>query len=163
MSYAADNIAGVFTSPDLKNWTSTSNININHGTKLECPNLVKLPVRDDHPDDQVGGRGKVIGHKYTLAFGSGSKGSPYNGSTIHYYIGDFDGETFTPDEVGKIRRLKMVVDRSIADISDADGKHAGTMLYFATKPLAHLKVETIDLAEESQVEAELWSLSSIWE
>jgi hypothetical protein len=55
-----------------------------------------------------------------------------------------------------------VVDRSIADIFDMDGKHAGTMLYFATKPLVHLKVETVDLAGEAQVEAELWSLSSIW-
>jgi beta-fructofuranosidase len=46
VSYAQDFVIGIFTSPDLKNWTHASNFS-HHGLlglQYECPNLVQMPV-----------------------------------------------------------------------------------------------------------------------
>lgn len=59
------------TSPDLKKWTYRSRI----GGFFECPDIFQLPVD--------GGKG---GSKWVLTAADSA-----------YLIGDFDGETFTPD------------------------------------------------------------------
>ena len=77
-----------FSSPDLKTWTKLSEFGpagANAVPNWECPNLFELPV--------VNGGGKK---KWVLELGVGDNG-PAGGSASQYFIGDFDGTTFTND------------------------------------------------------------------
>ncbi len=60
-----------YTSPDLKNWTFRSRID----DLFECPDIFELPV------DGNAGRKKWV----------------LTAASSHYFIGDFDGGTFTPE------------------------------------------------------------------
>lgn len=78
----------IWSSPNLINWTSESEFGKNqgaHGGVWECPDLFKLPVE--------GG----VGEKWVL-FISVNPGAPNGGSGTQYFIGDFDGKTFTSDQ-----------------------------------------------------------------
>ncbi|KAI1174208.1 glycosyl hydrolase [Nemania sp. FL0916] len=79
VSYAHEFAIGLWTSPDLKNWTFASNFTRHGllGTQYECPNLVKMPVRDVNAI-------------------SIQPGAPLGGSVTEYFIGDFNGTHFTP-------------------------------------------------------------------
>ncbi|KAB8360656.1 hypothetical protein FH972_024394 [Carpinus fangiana] len=84
IAYAQEYTIGIYTSPDLKSWTHASNFS-HHGLlglQYECPNLVKVPV--DGTDDS----------KYLLQI-SINPGAPLGGSIAEYFLGDFDGQTFT--------------------------------------------------------------------
>ncbi|MEY2191882.1 GH32 C-terminal domain-containing protein [Neobacillus sp. BF23-41] len=75
-----------YNSPDLKSWTKVSEFGNNDGSHTgtwECPDLFALPV-DGDPTKK----------KWVLAV-SISEGSPAGGSGMQYFIGDFDGKTFT--------------------------------------------------------------------
>ncbi|KAK9418871.1 putative Glycosyl hydrolase [Seiridium unicorne] len=88
ISYAQEFVVGIFTSPDLKTWTHASNFS-HHGllgAQYECPNLVKMPVRNDDGD--------VVDQKYVLAI-SLQPGAPLGGSVTQYFPGDFNGTHFT--------------------------------------------------------------------
>ena len=76
---------GFFTSPDLRHWTEASRFGPAGllGIDYECPNLVELPVADG-------------GSRWVL-FVSINPGSPQGGSCTQYFVGDFDGKTFTAD------------------------------------------------------------------
>ncbi|MCH5218724.1 MAG: GH32 C-terminal domain-containing protein [Muribaculaceae bacterium] len=73
-----------FTSPDLKEWTRTDSIgNVGAtGGVWECPDLFPLTIN-----------GK---QKWVLLVNI-NPGGPFGGSATQYFIGDFDGKTFTPD------------------------------------------------------------------
>lgn len=46
VAYAAEFTIGIFTSPNLKNWTHASNFS-HHGLlgrQYECPNLIQIPL-----------------------------------------------------------------------------------------------------------------------
>lgn len=78
----------LYNSPDLKSWTFASEFGINtgsHGGVWECPDLFPLPVDGDPTQT-----------KWVLLL-SINPGGPNGGSATQYFIGDFDGSTFTLD------------------------------------------------------------------
>ncbi|KAF7937400.1 uncharacterized protein EAE98_001714 [Botrytis deweyae] len=87
VAYARAFEIGIFTSPDLKEWTATSNFS-HHGLlglQYECPNLVRMPVANGTGDEDM----------YLLII-SINPGAPLGGSTTQYFPGTFNGTHFTP-------------------------------------------------------------------
>nr|VWP00040.1 Carboxylic ester hydrolase (EC [Ganoderma boninense] len=84
-------LIAIYTSPDLKVWTHTSDFSHRGllGLEYECPNLVRIPLRDPS------GSGPDQGDMYVLTI-SVNFGSPQGGSTMQYFPGTFDGTDFTP-------------------------------------------------------------------
>lgn len=77
----------IFSSKDLKNWKFESAFGKgygNHDGVWECPDLMKLQVRGT--DTQ----------KWMLICNI-NPGGPFGGSATQYFVGDFDGHTFTCD------------------------------------------------------------------
>lgn len=78
----------IWNSPNLKQWEQVSEFGKNqgaHGGVWECPDLFPL---------QVDGTDEV---KWVLLI-SINPGAPNGGSGTQYFIGDFDGKTFTSDQ-----------------------------------------------------------------
>ncbi len=87
LAHALDREMQIFSSPDLKNWTLESAFGKGLGAQdgvWECPDLFQLPV--DGTDKS----------KWVLICNI-NPGGPFGGSATQYFIGDFDGKTFTPD------------------------------------------------------------------
>jgi len=77
----------IFASPDLKNWTLRSAFGKGLGAQdgvWECPDLFELPVAGTDR------------RKWVLVCNL-NPGGIFGGSATQYFIGDFDGTTFTPD------------------------------------------------------------------
>jgi fructan beta-fructosidase len=84
MTLATKDRVTFYSSPDLKNWTKESEFGENigaHGGVWECPDLISL---DDN------------GKKIWAVIVSMNPGAPNGGSGTQYFLGDFDGKTFTP-------------------------------------------------------------------
>ncbi len=83
-----------YSSPDLKKWTEESEFGKEagaHGGVWECPDLFPL----DHN-----------GKKIWVLVVNLNPGGPNKGSATQYFLGDFNGSTFTPSEQGyKMARL----------------------------------------------------------
>ena len=78
----------IYTSPDLKSWTLGSTFGRGlgcHGGVWECPDLFEIEVE---------GTGKTA----WLMLVSVQNGAPSGGNGVQYFVGDFDGNTFTPFE-----------------------------------------------------------------
>lgn len=90
VAYAQEFAIGIFTSPNLINWTHASNFTSpdHSGQQWECPNLVPMPIRDD--------TGCVIDNKWLMAI-SINPGAPLGGSIMLYYTGSFNGTHFEAD------------------------------------------------------------------
>lgn len=76
-----------FTSPDLRQWSLSGNFGKGLGAQggvWECPDLFELPV----PGTDTS--------KWVLICNI-NPGGPFGGSGIQYFIGDWDGKTFTAD------------------------------------------------------------------
>lgn len=89
MSLATGNKVSFYSSTDLKNWTFESDFGINqgyHGGVWECPDLFELT-------DEKGV------HKWVLvvSVGGNETGEPNGGSSTQYFIGQFDGKSFTAE------------------------------------------------------------------
>jgi len=85
MTLAAGNEIHFFQSKNLKDWRLSGTFGIadgSHGGVWECPDLFELPIDN----------GKKT--KWVLLVSIGD-GSPNGGSGTQYFIGDFDGKTFT--------------------------------------------------------------------
>jgi len=78
-----------YASQDLKAWTQVGNFGPAGflGYQYEVPNLVRVPVEGT---DQ---------HKWVLLV-SINPGAPQGGSATQYFVGEFDGSTFVPDDGG---------------------------------------------------------------
>ncbi len=78
----------LYSSPDLKEWTHLSDFGPTGATGgiWECPDLFELPV------DGGGSRWVLIVNL--------NPGGPAGGSAGQYFLGDFDGTTFTADTGG---------------------------------------------------------------
>lgn len=88
MTLAVQDHISFYSSPDLKNWTHESDFgkgNVgSHGGVWECPDLFPL---------KVGASGQ---NKWVLLV-SINPGGPNGGSATQYFVGNFDGKTFTND------------------------------------------------------------------
>ncbi|MCM1138069.1 MAG: GH32 C-terminal domain-containing protein [Duncaniella sp.] len=87
LAHALDKEMLFFTSPDMKKWTLTGNFGKGLGAQdgvWECPDLFQLPVDGTEKS------------KWVLICNI-NPGGPFGGSGIQYFIGDFDGKTFTSD------------------------------------------------------------------
>ncbi|WP_171649249.1 GH32 C-terminal domain-containing protein [Paenibacillus phytorum] len=77
-----------YTSANLKTWTYASefgSLGGSHGGTWECPDLYQLPV-DGNPANM----------KWVLSVSIGN-GAPAGGSGFQYFVGQFNGTTFTND------------------------------------------------------------------
>lgn len=84
LAYSQEFVIGIFTSPDLKEWTHASNFS-HHGLlglQYECPNLVEIPVEGS--DETM----------FVLTI-SINPGAPQGGSIMEYFPGTFNGTHFT--------------------------------------------------------------------
>ncbi|QKJ21043.1 glycoside hydrolase family 32 protein [Microbacterium hominis] len=79
---------GIYTSPDLRSWTYRSDVQTAGLGVLECPDLFPMSV-DGDPDDV----------RWVLVAGANGGAEGRTTGTV-YWTGDWDGETFTPDEEG---------------------------------------------------------------
>ena len=87
LAHALDHEMLIFTSPDLKNWTEQSRFGKGLGAQdgvWECPDLFQLPVNGT--DEK----------KWVLICNL-NPGGVFGGSATQYFVGDFDGKTFTVD------------------------------------------------------------------
>ncbi len=87
LAHALDHEMLFFTSPDLKTWTLQSSFGKGEGAQdgvWECPDLFPLTVD---------GTDKV---KWVLICNI-NPGGPFGGSAVQYFVGDWDGKTFTAD------------------------------------------------------------------
>ena len=76
-----------YSSPDLKAWTLDSEFGADagaHGGVWECPDLFPLPGPD--------------GRRHWVLLVSVTPGGPNGGSATQYFVGDFDGHRFTPQD-----------------------------------------------------------------
>jgi len=87
---ATERKVAFYSSPDLKTWTHLSDFGPKGAVAgvWECPDLFRLPVD--------GNRRK---QKWVLVV-SLNPGHLYGGSGTQYFVGKFDGTTFTPDDDG---------------------------------------------------------------
>lgn len=83
MVLATKQTISFYTSPNLKEWTRSGEFGEGfgaHGGVWECPDLLKFPTVD--------------GDKWVLIV-SLNPGGPNTGSATQYFVGDFDGKTFS--------------------------------------------------------------------
>lgn len=88
MSLAAGDCAQFYSSPNLKEWTLLSEFGKHHGAKdvlWECPDLFPLICK------------KTGISKWVLLI-SINPGGPNGGSAMMYFVGEFDGKQFTPED-----------------------------------------------------------------
>lgn len=89
MILAAGNHVRIYTSPELKTWSFASEFGIDAGSHAgvwECPDLFKLPVDGNNGNN-----------KWVMIVSIGNESAYEEGSRTQYFIGDFDGLTFTND------------------------------------------------------------------
>ena len=75
----------IYSSKNLKDWTKESEFGEGygcHGGVWECPDLVELPVEGTK-------------EKKWVLICNINPGGPFGGSATQYFVGDFDGSTFT--------------------------------------------------------------------
>ncbi len=90
VTMAVANHVRFYRSKNLKNWELAGSFGLedgSHGGVWECPDLFQLPVKD----------GKS---KWVLLVSVGS-GAPNGGSGTQYFVGDFNGKTFTNSNASK--------------------------------------------------------------
>ncbi|TKA72841.1 hypothetical protein B0A49_05145 [Cryomyces minteri] len=92
VAYAAEFVIGIYTSPNLREWTHASNFS-HHGLlglQYECPNMVQMPMEgSDTP--------------MYLLWISINPGAPLGGSITQYFPGTFNGTHFEAvDQVARI-------------------------------------------------------------
>lgn len=91
---ATDRRVVIYSSPNLVDWTRESDFGPAHATGgvWECPDLFPLRVRGSDEE------------KWVLVV-SLNPGGVAGGSGTQYFVGEFDGRTFTPDRVVDSRDL----------------------------------------------------------
>jgi fructan beta-fructosidase len=85
MTLATKDRVTFFSSPDLKNWKKESEFGATtgaHGGVWECPDLFPLEYR---------------GKKIWVLIVNLNPGGPNKGSATQYFLGNFDGKNFTPN------------------------------------------------------------------
>ncbi|MFA5329200.1 MAG: glycoside hydrolase family 32 protein [Prolixibacteraceae bacterium] len=91
MALAVKDHVEFYSSPDLKSWTKESEFGQSigaHGGVWECPDLFPLKVEGSDVS------------KWVMLVNI-NPGGPNGGSANQYFIGEFDGRKFTPDETNE--------------------------------------------------------------
>ena len=86
MALAVSDHVSFYSSPDLTSWTKESDFGKewgSHGGVWECPDLFPMSVE---------------GEEQWVLLLSINPGGPNQGSATQYFVGEFDGKTFTLDE-----------------------------------------------------------------
>lgn len=86
----------IYSSPDLKTWKEESRFGLElgaHGGVWECPDLFWLPAPDSKNKNNKASKSQG---KWVLVCNI-NPGGPMGGSATQYFVGDFDGHTFTVD------------------------------------------------------------------
>ncbi|MEO0572872.1 MAG: glycoside hydrolase family 32 protein [Bacteroidota bacterium] len=89
MALVAGDFVKFYRSKNLKQWDHLSDFGKNQGAKggvWECPDLFKIKVEGSDEE------------KWVLIISIGS-GAPNGGSGTQYFVGNFDGTTFTSDQL----------------------------------------------------------------
>ena len=109
--YLDQNDYALFGSTDLKEWTRLSDLQI---PDTECPDIFELPV-DGNPDDT----------KWVF-WGAAGK----------YYVGDFDGTTFTPqgDAHRSDHGANFYAAQTWSDVPESDGRRIQIAWMSGSKP-----------------------------
>lgn len=88
MIVSADKEMRFYSSPDLKKWTYVSSFGQGYGAQpnqFECPDFFQLPID-----------GNKNNKKWVMIVNI-NPGCLFGGSATEYFVGDFDGKTFTCD------------------------------------------------------------------
>lgn len=116
MALAVQDHISFYSSPNLLDWTHESDFGQElgaHGGVWECPDLFPL----SNPDGD--------GQKWVLLV-SINPGGPNGGSATQYFIGDFHGKTFVPDDPDKTSWLDYGKDNyagvTWSNIPESDGR-----------------------------------------
>ena len=84
----------LYTSPDLKRWEKASAFGRDygcHGSVWECPDLIEIEFNGTT-------------EKSWVLIVSVQDGAPAGGNGVQYFVGDFDGHTFTPHDAPDVTR-----------------------------------------------------------
>jgi fructan beta-fructosidase len=90
MTLATRDRISFYSSPDLRSWTKESEFGVgigSHGGVWECPNLFPL-TRTEHDHEKT----------YWVLIVSNNPGGPNFGSGTQYFIGQWDGHVFKPQD-----------------------------------------------------------------
>lgn len=117
MILAAKDRVQIYNSPDLKQWNFTSEFGQGAAPQLgvwECPDLFPLLIEGSDETKWV----MIVSH---------GGGGPNGGSCTRYFIGDFDGKTFTSDyPVEQVNWLDYGKDNyagvTWSDVPESDGR-----------------------------------------
>ena len=118
MILAAGQEMQIYSSANLKDWKYESSFGReygNHGGVWECPDLMKMKVKGTDKE------------KWMLVCNI-NPGGPFGGSATQYFIGQFDGKTFTcEDEPGETKWMDYGKDHYATVTFDnaPDGRHVG--------------------------------------
>lgn len=96
IAYPPEMAIGIYTSPDLRNWTHASNFTM-HGLEgvYECPNLVAVPMlKDASIPEPFNPTNFDLDQDLYVMIVSINPGSPLGGSTTQYFPGTFNGTHF---------------------------------------------------------------------
>ena len=99
IAYSQEFVIGIFTSPNLRDWTHASNFSAYgvEGLQYECPNLVPIPMLKNAslPEPLNPSNLAQDVQMYVLAI-SINPGAPLGGSITQYFPGTFNGTHFVP-------------------------------------------------------------------
>lgn len=118
MIFARGDRVQIYNSSNLKDWTLTSEFGEDQGTHggvWECPDLFQLPIEGEE------------GQSKWVMLVSLNPGAPHGGSGTMYFVGEFDGKTFSNDNPGEtVLWLDWGKDNyagvSWSDIPESDGR-----------------------------------------
>lgn len=111
MVFAAQDHVKFWSSPDLKNWKHLSDFGKTLGARggvWECPDFFPMAVEQDKSGGDLESPSDAR-TKWVLLL-SLNPGAANGGSGTQYFVGDFDGKTFTldPDFAGSVQNGKGV-------------------------------------------------------
>ena len=95
MIVSADKEMRFYASANLKDWEYLSGFGEGYGAQpnqFECPDFIQLPV-DGNAD-----------RKKWVMIVNVNPGGPFGGSATEYFVGDFDGKTFTCDSKPQVAK-----------------------------------------------------------
>ena len=99
IAYSQEFVIGIFTSPNLREWTHASNFSAFglEGLQYECPNLIAVPTIKNASIAEPFDVSNIATEEqsYILAI-SINPGAPLGGSIQQYFPGSFNGTHFSP-------------------------------------------------------------------